>query len=332
MMSIKILSAIQCILLITLAGVGFIFTSNDTQVILEQNRRSTVVDPLSASIMTNDQCVDLGRGGDLDTLIAKSSSVFLTMPAKAAGCSLKYFVQECQNVTIRDNVINNKEKYHQFLTDSYKLPKIIASHTYSDEALLRLFQQTTKNTLIVYIYREETDRLLSGIEQVVHSLCTGQHFKYLEDIDVKIENAQENVLPVCTVDEQNLIKIISDKRAEIGFGTLESLTCSVYNAIRESSRKVVMINYKQSGRLQEIIRRQLCPTQAVHNYNVAKTKKNNMRVQIKNGTTVTVHDWLDVKRDYLQWTLDLNKNASCQGETEKMEDILFSCNDEAIYM
>jgi len=325
----------QCILLIILAGMGLIFISKDTQIILEQNIESPVITPLSESNMAKNRekkCVDLGSGGEIDDLIAKSSSVFLTMPAKAAGSSLKNFVQECQNITIRDNLINNDKKYHQFLTASYELPKIIASHIYSDKGLLNILQQTTKSTLIIYIYREETDRLLSATKQVVHILCTGKQVEYLKDISVKIENAQENFPPICTVDEDNLIKIISDRRAEIGFGTLDSLTCSTYQVIRENSRKVIMVNYKQSGRLQEIIRQQLCPTQAVHNYNVAETKKDDMRVEIKNGTVVTLNDWLDVKRDHLQWTLDLKKNVSCQSETEKMEDILFSCDDEAIYM
>ena len=35
-------------------------------------------------------------------------------------------------------------------------------------------------------------------------------------------------------------------------------------------------------------------------------------------------DWLNTKSSILEWTLGLNKHASCTGITRKMEDELFS--------
>lgn len=40
---------------------------------------------------------------------------------------------------------------------------------------------------------------------------------------------------------------------------------------------------------------------------------------------ITLKEWLDRKSGFLDWTLDLNKEATCLVKTRTMEDELFPC-------
>ena len=48
-------------------------------------------------------------------------------------------------------------------------------------------------------------------------------------------------------------------------------------------------------------------------------------VEIKNGTEVSLSTWLDQKSSYLDWSLELNKRATCLVKTRHMEENLNTC-------
>eukprot|EP00957_Ditylum_brightwellii_P022976 1734066-Ditylum_brightwellii.AAC.1 len=63
---------------------------------------------------------------DLNELVSRAEQVFITMPAKSAGSSLKDFVTQCMNVDPwigQDNFINGAPLVNKFMTDSLHLPK-----------------------------------------------------------------------------------------------------------------------------------------------------------------------------------------------------------------
>eukprot|EP00551_Chaetoceros_affinis_P019260 CAMPEP_0203720176 /NCGR_PEP_ID=MMETSP0092-20131115/3989_1 /ASSEMBLY_ACC=CAM_ASM_001090 /TAXON_ID=426623 /ORGANISM="Chaetoceros affinis, Strain CCMP159" /LENGTH=83 /DNA_ID=CAMNT_0050599739 /DNA_START=54 /DNA_END=305 /DNA_ORIENTATION=- len=50
----------------------------------------------------------------------------------------------------------------------------------------------------------------------------------------------------------------------------------------------------------------------------------------KDGELVPLEDWLEVKRDKIEWTFDYKAFDQCKAKTRKMEDDLFACKDEII--
>ena len=90
------------------------------------------------------------------------------------------------------------------------------------------------------------------------------------------------------------------------------------------------MNYKQANELQKVLSKYHCP-----DYNSLVNKNHSIDFDIfvklqKDGDLVTMNDWLEAKRDKLEWTFDLKDQQQCQGKTRKMEDDLFSCKDEIL--
>ena len=50
----------------------------------------------------------------------------------------------------------------------------------------------------------------------------------------------------------------------------------------------------------------------------------------KTGDKVPLEDWLEEKRDLLEWTLQLKNGNKCQAKTRAMEDELYACKDELL--
>jgi hypothetical protein len=66
------------------------------------------VHPIAAATTssTSNSCLNLDFDGNLDTIVSRSAQVFITMPAKSAGTSLKTFVRKCVKPQMPDNHIN----------------------------------------------------------------------------------------------------------------------------------------------------------------------------------------------------------------------------------
>lgn len=90
----------------------------------------------------------------LDDLLYRHKQVFVAMPAKAAGTSLKEFTKKCMKRNDPDNFINAPIQVRKFLTASYGLPSIIASHLYTgDQPLIDLIQHaSSRDAIIIYTF------------------------------------------------------------------------------------------------------------------------------------------------------------------------------------
>lgn len=282
----------------------------------------------SSSTMTRNTCITFEN--DIENMISQTDQVFITMPAKAAGTSLKHFVSTCTDFDFQyqyDNFINKPAKERTFLTSTYEMPKVIAFHANNHAGVSDLVRDMTDKSLLVYIHRHENDRLLSAITYIVHGrLCAGVTF----GIDASIANMANET--TCIVQEDGLVdKIIASRKMEVLYGQTSILTCNMYESIKENSPNMIILNYKQVDRLQAAIAKKYCPDLRPQKDNISLEMKVNAFVKLANtGGLVRIEEWVKEKRNHLEWTLKLKAKGSCQAETKQMENDLFSCTDESI--
>jgi len=281
------------------------------------------------------ECLSLDVEDTLDSIISNSRQVFITMPAKAAGTSLKRFTSKCTKQNMPDNFINSPMLSKNMLTDSFQLPSIIASHLYvGDEPLVDLAQHSTRETLIVYIHRDETERLLSGIRQVLTAGVCSQQRRVRSK--VAGDTSQLNIVrndTHCTLDETPVVDLIEKRLGEAGFGSPEILTCKAYEAIQQNAPNMIFMHYTQADKLQHLLAKHHCPElmEEPSKENTAKEKGMEVYLRLKKGASIVkLDEWLKEKRNLLEWSLKLKKHASCQAKTRHMEDDLFACSDQTV--
>jgi len=329
------LMKLRCTKVLPVIGICVVYLA--INVIRKDGRRLTSVEReneiysrmhANSSAKKPSQCLSLGFEEKMDILLSETKQVFVTMPTKAAGTSFKRFTSKCMKRGIRDfpdNFVNFADMAQDFLTSSLQLPSIISSHLFSDKPLVELARHTTRDTLIIYIHREETDRVLSAIEQVLTGYQT--ELKYCEE---------EHSSKRCTLDEEVVVNIIQNRTTEIGCGSPNILTCEAYSAIEQNAPNMVIVHYKQTDKLLKILAKHHCPDlleepPTRENLSAEKSREVIIRLKDGKGVVIKLEDWLREKRELIEWTLLLKKNRSgCQGMTRHMEDDLFACSHEAI--
>jgi len=268
-----------------------------------------------------------------DELVASTKSVFILMPAKAAGTSLKKFTFACAGIYSNEDSKTKKKKSTNFINDgndpvkpfmsTVHHPKILTSHVYNDHAVVNVLENTPRDNLNVYIYREETDRLLSAIrEVVVMSVCTNNVYA-----DINADRSEDR----CVIDERVIVeKILQPKKAEVGFGNAAIMTCDFYEAIENVFPRMVFVHYKQANNMQRILSKHYCPDledEYFHN-NMASDKRKTTLVRLDNdGTEMDFDEWLGAKRHTMELTFKLRSGNKCQGKTRKLEDKILACED-----
>ena len=105
------------------------------------------------------QCINLEGDSKMDGVISEARQIVVTMPAKVAGSSMKEFTTRCMNVTMPDNFANYETRSMSALVHSLKLPVLSVSHTYSSSTLVAMMQNLPRNSVMIYLHRDETERL-----------------------------------------------------------------------------------------------------------------------------------------------------------------------------
>eukprot|EP00591_Stephanopyxis_turris_P003297 CAMPEP_0195511740 /NCGR_PEP_ID=MMETSP0794_2-20130614/3953_1 /TAXON_ID=515487 /ORGANISM="Stephanopyxis turris, Strain CCMP 815" /LENGTH=258 /DNA_ID=CAMNT_0040639397 /DNA_START=1051 /DNA_END=1830 /DNA_ORIENTATION=- len=246
------------------------------------------------------------------------------MGAKAAGTTMVGFMHECmvnitKKVKLGPNFVNRPEASKSLLTNSLEVTPIIASHMHTNEPLIDIIKNAHENALIIYIHRKETDRIKSAIRHVVKKQR------------IKCNMNEEKTR--CILNEESLVEYIAKKPHEIGIGSLKLLTCGVYDAIVDNAPpNMVFVHYKQVDKLQRLLAKHHCPE---------LLEKQPIKTNIANGSgkyvqlthgkgLIEIDEWLDKKIDFIEWTLKMRANATCQSNTRLMEHELFQCPHEAI--
>ncbi len=268
-----------------------------------------------------------------DDLVASSGSIYIHMPSKAAGSTFQTFVSKCVGSydAKRDHsraVFESESMDYRasVFLENFKHPKLLTSHVETDTPLIRLFEQTPRDALIIYIHREETDRIISALKHIVGQTCYGRR-----GMDTEYEMKDEE--KKCIFNEEAIANLIlKPKKQEIGGGASKVMTCRFYEAIDANFPRMVFMNYKQANELQKVLSKHHCPDfETIVNKNHRDSIDFDIFVKLqKDGDLVTMNDWLEAKRDKLEWTFDLKDEQQCRGKTRKMEDDLFSCKDEIL--
>ena len=280
-------------------------------------------------------CLSLDLEGDMDRLLSKYKQVFIIMPAKAAGTSLKKFTHQCMEAAGTPSIAGPKHVLYvnpstkqmaakgQYF-EQLEMPSLITSHLPNPQAFSSVMKHATRDTLVVYSHRDETSRLLSAVRQVVASrLCVEEETEGITVVDGE-----------CQVEEGLLIKVIEEKQYEIGKGGTQLLTCESYDCLVDNSPNVVFVNYKQVSQLQKVLAKHHCPGVESLVSNVAGAKKSAISVVLQgeslNGQLVLLDDWLPAKAPLLELVLQLKNDVSCQATTRGIERKLFACPNEAL--
>lgn len=273
------------------------------------------------------RCINLKS--NLPNLLEGTKQVIVFSPAKAGGTSMKLFATQCGNDGLHphyeDNFINNKMLLKSFLLNSFKPPKIIASHLFNNsEALIDFIKYSGRKSLIIYLYREETDRLMSAIRYVVKDrLCDGNnHNVNFSAIDA-----------TCTISEKYLVdEIILKKFAELGFSVPDQLNCDLWQSIDEAGPTLFFINYKKSLLLQTKLAEHYCPLALAQKVMVDADRKASTLyfVHLENSKEIVpLEDWLQAKESSIEFALQIS-GGSCKHRAREVEDAMSSCSDLAV--
>ena len=292
---------------------------------IEESSASATAD--SNGSAASGQCLNLDLNQDMDSLIASARQVFITMPAKAGGTSMQAFANKCVGkLKVKDgkdpNILNPGRFNKESLISNLHAPPIVASHLHNSDGLIRLSKYPSRETLMIHIHREETNRIVSAVKHVLDKVCATNPHKVRLNI---IKNGTE-----CILEEGPVVDAIASHTDEIGYGN-DILNCKSYKALQENGPQLVVINYKQVDKLQALLAKHHCPhlELPVH-ANIAEEKSTNVFLKLQTGGVVNIKDWLREKGPSLEVALNLRQGASCQAKTFHMEDELFGCPDEAL--
>ncbi|KAL7553838.1 hypothetical protein ACHAWF_017161 [Thalassiosira exigua] len=270
------------------------------------------------------------KASDVGELISGTEQVIILLPAKVAGTSLKDFSKACNERSygeLGDNFINSG--FEHVVTNSFRMPPVIASHINRVENLLYMIENAPRNTLLIYVHREETKRLSSAVSEVVTNWCRrGNGYP-----DILLEPPKgffyKEESRNCYVSENKLIDVaIKEKVLEIGLGATELLPCETFEAIKANAPNLLFMDYKNANQLQQLLGKKYCPNLANEpvKSNVASEKDWQAFVRLGHGAkTVTLGSWLEAKRSTLEWALGLHRGATCRAKARIMEDQLFGC-------
>ena len=295
------------------------------------------VDANGSGSDSSGQCLDLDSNQDMDSLVANARQIFITMPAKAGGTSMKDFTKLCMKNAVHDNILSREGLWKDYLVDSLHVQSIIASHLYREADFLRLINSPSRETLMIHTHREESSRVASAVKQIAQSICgfTGQYSNQKQTVATKFNVRKNNTH--CILDERSFVNDIAANSAEVGISTHRLLTCQSYKAIQENAPQLVFLHYKQVDKLQKLLAKHHCPEMLDElpiRANMAEDKSLKVLLH-KKGTdearnSVDVEEWLYAKGPAMEWTLKLRREASCQAKTFHMEDELFACPDETL--
>ena len=282
---------------------------------------------------TNDHSC-LSFDNDIDALVSKASHIFVVMPDKAAGMTLKSFMGQCEK-NHKDGLLRYDAIFKEnALSHSMEMPTLIADHVEREKHLLHTIEHSPSSALIIYIYREESDREASAIQHVAQSRLCAEDNHDAKPVPAVPLHYEEDGSCIIDDEDQFIESVIKARFWEIGYGVYDTLTCKTYEAIENEGPNMIMINYKQADNLLKIISKHRCPSleDELFRSNVGSSKKMEAMMKLRSGQTVTMKDWVKSKKGQFGFFQPFHDdyNPQCKAKTRKIEKDMLKCQDEAI--
>ena len=104
---------------------------------------------------------------------------------------------------------------------------LLSHHIYNSDGLIRLSKYPSRETLMIHIRREETNRIVSAVKQVLNSDCGKNPHKLLNGTE-------------CILEEGPVVDAIASRTAEIGIAEHDLLNCKSYKALQENGPQLVV--------------------------------------------------------------------------------------------
>ena len=260
--------------------------------------------------------------------------IFIVMPPKAGGSSLIGFARMCcGDAAVFQNQLHVPTLRKQWLTEFYDTPNLHIGHILG-EGMKSLLKGVSKDSLIVYIHREETSRVASAVKHVMSVFCTGDI--YFPARKAPFSFVQRNETDhTCTIEENDLVdKVIQRKVWEIKNSVHDIWSCDTFNTLNDNRPNLIVMNMNQIDTLQKMLAERFFPQMAnkpaLHR-NVGTEKKTKNFVQLSSNSTriVSLDEWVLKKKNMIEYTLGLKEDIGCQNNVRDMEDKLFeTCSDD----
>ena len=149
------------------------------------------------------QCLGLDENQEMESLIANAKQIFVTMPAKAGGTSMKAFTKQCMKRLGTDNILSLPNRWSKYFVESLHVQSIISSHLYKEDNFIRLVNSPSRETLMIHTHREEGSRVVSAVKQISQHICNSRG---------KFVNQQESSMSETTIHIASSMRIHLWKR------------------------------------------------------------------------------------------------------------------------
>jgi len=262
---------------------------------------------------------------DMTQIIDRAPMVNLIAPAKAAGSSLIEFMRECSNVDIWEIIDMD------LMRDRFDVPPVISIHVSTAYYFKHIIER--RPALTVYSHRSEISRMKSAathvlktyIPQTENPLITKEIEELKEEHHIEVYVNETGVI----ITDEGMINLIKSKYMEMGYTDSNILNCGAFDHIYKVSPELVVMNFIQANKMQDLVADKFCPDIRAKKTNVEKHETVIVKV-LKDNSEYPLKDWLDAKENILEWYLGLNDNIDCLGNIKAMENALFSCPTQLI--
>jgi len=243
-----------------------------------------------------------------------------------------------------DNFVNRKDSYVEFLLQNLQVPKITASHLYSPTPLLDAVRHASRDSIFIFVYRKETDRLMSSIRQIAERImCSKNANDYSSHVKKPLETREKNFgrevsvingTETVTFDEEPFVTdVLKPRLVEVGFSIPKLLTCELWGELRETNpSRFFFVHFSDLDQVQANLASQYCPSVDSVQDNVAAKKKKQFVIRLRNRSLVDLDDWISAKKDHIEFALQTSGDrvsgagsGSCKYHTGILEGEMSLC-------
>ena len=272
---------------------------------------------------------------DLEQRTNSAGMTFVLPPYKAGGSSLYMFQQRCNFKPSKrmkmDKVLRDREMLKDFFELNEEVPKFLMTHVASTDVLTDLIYHASPDSLIIFLYRNERDRLVSAVKHILeHRACASwgifqEHYEAL---------VAEKDVTKCLVREEALVELIRSNRPyEIGGSVRNILSCELFDLIRENDPNILFMEYSKQDELQRILAKGNCPELIPQIPMHTNTSGGPLDVFIvrADGKQVPIKEWLKGKAHLLELlTTPQSEQAGCGLERKQIEEAISFCPESTV--